>query len=52
MGLRLKKAGQEAKPENSKVNVVRRFGAKVSKAFSKKKQVCNQGQEYFWETAR
>ncbi|KAL9077003.1 MAG: hypothetical protein Q9161_000636 [Pseudevernia consocians] len=38
MGLRLNKTRPERKPEVSKVNVVKRFGAKFRKAFSKKKQ--------------
>ncbi len=41
MGLKLRKARHEAKPEVTKVNVVKRFGAQFRKVFSKKKQVCN-----------
>lgn len=48
MGLRLKNARLEAKLEASKVNVVKRLGAKFRKTFSKKKQVCNQSQELFF----
>ena len=41
MGLKFRKARPEAKPEVTKVNVVKRFGAQFRKAFSKKKLVCN-----------
>ena len=41
MGLRLRKAQLETKPKMSEVNVVKRFGAKLRKAFNKKKEVCN-----------